>query len=44
VEEGPPVNVQYRLTDRGEALRPALAELERWGHEQLLSTRTDRGR
>jgi DNA-binding HxlR family transcriptional regulator len=35
VEDGPPVNVRYRLTARGEALRPALAELERWGHEQL---------
>ena len=30
VEGGPPVNVSYRLTRRGEALRPALAELERW--------------
>jgi DNA-binding HxlR family transcriptional regulator len=36
VGAGPPVNVSYRLTTRGEALRPALAELERWGHEQLL--------
>ena len=36
VEGGPPVNVRYRLTRRGEALRPALAALERWGHEQLL--------
>jgi DNA-binding HxlR family transcriptional regulator len=36
VDEGPPVNVRYRLTRRGEALRPALAELERWGHEQLV--------
>jgi DNA-binding HxlR family transcriptional regulator len=41
VEDGPPVNVRYRLTKRGEALRPALAELERWGHEQLLETGTD---
>ena len=40
VEDGPPVNVRYRLTTRGEALRPALAELERWGHEQLLETGT----
>ena len=40
VEDGPPVNVRYRLTRRGEALRPALAELERWGHEQLLATET----
>jgi DNA-binding HxlR family transcriptional regulator len=38
VEDGPPVNVRYRLTERGEALRPALAALERWGHEQLLSS------
>src|ERR1700722_4871597 len=36
--DGPPVNVRYRLTSRGEALRPALAELERWGHEQLTET------
>ena len=43
VEDGPPVNVHYRLTQRGEALRPALAELERWGHEQLLETGTGTG-
>jgi DNA-binding HxlR family transcriptional regulator len=36
VDGGPPVNVCYRLTDNGEALRPALAELDRWGHERLL--------
>jgi DNA-binding HxlR family transcriptional regulator len=36
VDGGPPVNVRYRLTRRGEALRPALAALERWGNEQLL--------
>jgi DNA-binding HxlR family transcriptional regulator len=40
VEDGPPVNVRYRLTKRGEALRPALAELERWGHEQLETEAT----
>jgi len=38
VGEGPPVNVSYRLTERGEGLRPALAELKRWGKEQLLGT------
>jgi DNA-binding HxlR family transcriptional regulator len=38
VEEGPPINVSYRLTLRGEALRPALGELERWGNEQLLGS------
>jgi len=36
VDEGPPVNVCYQLTRRGEALRPALAELERWGNEYLF--------
>jgi DNA-binding HxlR family transcriptional regulator len=36
VDEGPPVNVCYQLTPRGEALRPALAELERWGTEHLF--------
>jgi DNA-binding HxlR family transcriptional regulator len=41
VDEGPPVNVRYRLTARGEALRPALAELERWGKEQLIESRRD---
>jgi DNA-binding HxlR family transcriptional regulator len=32
---GPPVGVQYRLTPRGEALRPALDELSRWASEHL---------
>jgi len=40
VDGGPPVNVRYRLTRRGEALRPALAALERWGNEQLLEPAT----
>ncbi len=35
VDEGPPVSVHYQLTPWGEALRPALAALERWGNEQL---------
>jgi len=38
VDDGPPVTVRYRLTPRGEALRPALAELERWGTEQLMES------
>jgi len=38
VEGGPPVNVSYQLTKRGEALRPALAALEQWGSEQLLGS------
>lgn len=39
VEGGPPVSVRYGLTERGRALRPALAELERWGQEQLVPIR-----
>jgi DNA-binding HxlR family transcriptional regulator len=42
VEDGPPVNVRYRLTRRGEALRPALSELERWGNEQLVTVTAPR--
>jgi DNA-binding HxlR family transcriptional regulator len=37
VDGGPPVSVRYALTPRGEALRPALEELERWGHDFLLT-------
>jgi DNA-binding HxlR family transcriptional regulator len=44
VDEGPPVSVHYQLTAQGEALRPALAELERWGNELLIeSARVDGG-
>jgi DNA-binding HxlR family transcriptional regulator len=32
---GPPVGVEYRLTARGEALRPALDELGRWATAHL---------
>jgi DNA-binding HxlR family transcriptional regulator len=35
VLEGPPVGVQYQLTPRGAALRPALEELQRWAEEHL---------
>ncbi|MHB1555290.1 MAG: winged helix-turn-helix transcriptional regulator [Acidimicrobiales bacterium] len=38
VDGGPPVSVRYALTARGEALRPALEALERWGREHLVST------
>lgn len=41
VGEGPPVNVSYRLTPRGEALRPALGELERWGTEHFSGPRSE---
>ena len=37
VVEGPPISVIYRLTPRGEGLRPALAELERWATDHLLA-------
>lgn len=37
---GPPVSVRYRLTARGQALQPALDELERWGQEQLVTRPT----
>ena len=36
VHDGPPVSVVYCLTPRGEALRPALEELERWADEHLV--------
>lgn len=36
VLSGPPVGVEYRLTARGEALRPALDELGRWATEHLF--------
>jgi len=32
---GPPVGVEYRLTDSGQALRPALNELGCWAAEHL---------
>ncbi len=35
VDEGPPVSVRYELTATGEALRPALNELQRWAAEHL---------
>jgi DNA-binding HxlR family transcriptional regulator len=35
VLSGPPVGVEYRLTPRGEALRPALDELGLWATKHL---------
>jgi DNA-binding HxlR family transcriptional regulator len=35
VDGGPPVAVRYRLTDRGQALMPALNELIAWSKENL---------
>lgn len=35
VEDGRPVQVRYRLTKRGEALQPVLAEIGRWAETWL---------
>jgi DNA-binding HxlR family transcriptional regulator len=35
VDEGPPLAVSYALTDRGQALMPALQEIVHWAHEHL---------
>jgi DNA-binding HxlR family transcriptional regulator len=36
VEAGPPVAVSYALTDRGQALIPALEQISLWAQEHLL--------
>jgi len=36
VLEGPPLGALYRLTDKGEALRPALDALASWGEQYLI--------
>ena len=35
-----PFRVEYALTPKGDTLRPLLAELYRWGHEQQLGLHT----
>ncbi|MER6984215.1 helix-turn-helix domain-containing protein, partial [Streptomyces carpinensis] len=35
VDEGPPLRVSYRLTERGSALEPALKELGDWAKHHL---------
>lgn len=35
VSDTGPVRVQYALTDRGQALRPAITELTRWAEQNL---------
>ena len=35
VDEGPPLAVSYALTDRGNALIPALAQISLWAEEHL---------
>ena len=37
VEEGPPLRVRYRLTEAGQALKPAMVELTRWADAHLPS-------
>jgi DNA-binding HxlR family transcriptional regulator len=36
VLDGPPIATVYRLTERGEALRPALVALSAWAEAHLL--------
>lgn len=35
VDEGPPVSVSYELTERGEALIPALTQISAWAVKHL---------
>lgn len=35
VDDGPPISVEYRLTDSGRALLPALEELTTWASDNL---------
>lgn len=35
VDDGPPVSVSYTLSERGEALMPALALISEWAQEHL---------
>lgn len=35
VDEGPPISVEYRLTESGQALLPALRELTVWAESNL---------
>ena len=39
VDEGPPLAVSYALTDRGEALIPALTQISVWAEEHLVTVR-----
>lgn len=40
VDEGPPLAVSYALTDRGEALIPALRQISLWAEEHLVEDQT----
>ncbi|HET6151823.1 MAG TPA: helix-turn-helix domain-containing protein [Marmoricola sp.] len=39
VDEGPPVSVQYALTESGLAISPALQELTTWAQQNLTAER-----
>ena len=43
VTEGPPLGVQYALTDSGAALAPVLDALARWAEQSLLSQCSEAG-
>jgi DNA-binding HxlR family transcriptional regulator len=40
VDEGPPISVSYALTDRGNALIPALEQIGLWAVEHLSADET----
>jgi DNA-binding HxlR family transcriptional regulator len=40
VDEGPPLAVSYALTDRGNALLPALQQITLWAEEHLVEDPT----
>src|SRR6476646_12162944 len=42
VISGPPLRVEYSLSEMGHALEPALSELERWANRWLSDRRTAR--
>ncbi|HEX4191327.1 MAG TPA: helix-turn-helix domain-containing protein [Marmoricola sp.] len=39
VDEGPPLSVQYALTESGQAISPALQELSAWAQQNLTAER-----
>jgi DNA-binding HxlR family transcriptional regulator len=42
VISGPPLRVEYSLSEMGRALEPALSELERWANRWLSDRRAAR--
>jgi DNA-binding HxlR family transcriptional regulator len=38
VDEGPPISVDYELTEAGRALLPALEQITRWAEQHLPAT------